>query len=117
LVTGEYLTECCREIAVASVAVETPACCEEPEEDSNSQPPSLAGDECDCCDVVFEESQHRETAPPTGDSEVSPTHLAPVAVSIAVSDVPLGTRLSSSPARLRAPPKRPLFLIFESFLS
>lgn len=116
LVTGEYLTACCRDIEAPSVALDVPPCCEEPEEDSDSQSEHVGGTACDCCDVVFEEGQHLEAVHPPGDCGLSQAHLAPVAVAVPVQPL-RAFRSIASQRRLRAPPKRPLFLLFESFLS
>ena len=116
LVTGEFLTACCRDIGAVSVSLEDPLCCEEPEEEPVSTPEPEDSTECDCCDLLLEEGHRREAAQPPGDSGFSQTHLALVAVGVPAPSH-RGLRSAASQPRLRAPPKRPRFLLFESFLS
>ncbi len=116
LATGEVLTSCCRDIKGPSVAGAAAPCCEEPHEESSSPREHVADTECDCCDVVFEETRHPEALPAPSDSVVLIGHLAPVPTAFSAQPR-LACRSSAIRLRLRAPPKRPLFLVFESFLS
>lgn len=116
-ITGELLPVCCCERADPPAPPSSePPCCTREMEQSKFRDAGLVEQDCDCCDVHYE--QGRSEIHACAQSKTVACGLS------ACSPVPLGRLATAhaitSPARERGwnePPRRPLYILFESFRS
>ncbi len=116
-ITGELLPTCCCERADPPLAPSPPPpCCTRDAGQSESPGEGLAGQECDCCDIHYE--QGRDGIKAFAGSKALVFEFS------TSSAVPVG-RLHTSHAitsalrepSWREPPRRPLYMLFESYRS
>lgn len=116
-ITGELLPVCCCERAdPPASATPAPPCCTSEAEQPVSRDEGLAQQDCDCCDVHVEQGRSEINA--RAESDTVARGLSTYGPSpVARTNIPLAI---ASPARERTwsePPRRPFYILFESFRS
>ena len=116
-ITGEFLPVCCCERAdpPATPSPEPPCCtCEEEQQASRDE--GLAEQDCDCCEIHYEQGRSEIHARAGSDTVVFEysTHSP---VLIRQLDMPPAITSPTRKPSWSEPPRHPLYILFESFRS